>query len=91
MKYFEITATTPYCGEELTGYYMAESEDELYSNGKVDDLIADCVSEFMDRSDYEDYGFDSEEAWEEYYFEGSGVEIREISEEEYKAAKECGW
>lgn len=91
MKYFEVTATTPYCGEELTGYYMAESEEELVASGKVDDLIADCVSEFMDRSDYEEYGFDSEEEWEEYYFEGAGYEAREISFEEYKAAKERGW
>lgn len=29
MKYFEVTASTPYCGEELTGFYMAESEEKL--------------------------------------------------------------
>ena len=91
MKYFELTAYTPYCGEELTEYHMSESEDKLVADGIVDDLIADCVSSYMDSSDYEDYGFDSEEEFSDYYYEGSGVDIREISEEEYKEAKERGW
>ena len=91
MKYFELTAYTPYCGEELTEYRMSESEDKLVADGIVDDLIADCVSSYMDSSDYEDYGFDSEEEFSDYYYEGSGVDIREITEEEYKEAKERGW
>lgn len=91
MKYFELTAYTHYCGEELTEYHMAESEDKLVADGIVDDLIADCVSSYMDSSDYEDYGFDSEEEFSDYYYEGSGVDIREITEEEYKEAKERGW
>ena len=91
MKYFELTAYTPYCGEELTEYRMAESEDQLVADGIVDDLIADCVSSYMDSSDYEDYGFDSEEEFSDYYYEGSGVDVREITEEEYKEAKERGW
>ena len=91
MKYFELTAYTPYCGEELTEYHMAESEDKLVTDGIVDDLIADCVSSYMDSSEYEDYGFDSEEEFSDYYYEDSGVNIREITEEEYKEAKERGW
>ena len=91
MKYFELTAYTPYCGEELTEYHMAESEDKLVADGIVDDLIADCVSSYMDSSEYEDYGFDSEEEFSDYYYEDSGVNIREITEEEYKEAKERGW
>lgn len=91
MKYFELTAYTPYCGEELTEYHMAESEDQLVTNLIVDDLIADCVSSYMDSSDWEEYGFESEEEFVEYYYEGSGVDIREISEEEYNEAKERGW
>lgn len=91
MKYFELTAYTPYCGEELTEYMMAESEDQMTKDGILDDLISDCVSSYMDPSDYEDYGFESEEEWTEYYYEGSGVNIREITEEEYKEAKERGW
>ena len=91
MKYFELTAYTPYCGEELTEYRMAESENQLVADGIVDDLIADCVSSYMDSSDYEGYGFDSEEEFSDYYYEGSGVDVREITEEEYKEAKERGW
>lgn len=91
MKYFELTAYTPYCGEELTEYKMAESEDQIVKDGILDDLISDCVSSYMDPSDYEEYGFESEEEWTEYYYEGSGVDVREITEEEYKEAKERGW
>lgn len=91
MKYFELTAYTPYCGEELTEYKMAESEEQMAKDGILDDLISDCVSSYMDPSDYEEYGFESEEEWTEYYYEGSGVDVREITEEEYKEAKERGW
>ena len=91
MKYFELTAYTPYCGEELTEYKMAESEEQMVKDGILDDLISDCVSSYMDSSDYEEYGFESEEEWTEYYYEGSGVDVREITEEEYKEAKERGW
>ena len=91
MKYFELTAYTPYCGEELTEYKMAESEEQMVKDGILDDLISDCVSSYMDSSDYEDYGFESEEEWTEYYYEGAGVDVREITEEEYKEAKERGW
>ena len=91
MKYFELTAYTPYCGEELTEYKMAESEEQMAKDGILDDLISNCVSSYMDSSDYEEYGFESEEEWTEYYYEGSGVDVREITEEEYKEAKERGW
>lgn len=91
MKYFEVTAYTPYCGEELTEYMQAQSEEELYTSGKIDDLIADCIDSFMDSSDYEDYGFESAEDWEEYYYEGAGANIQEITEEYYKQYVEKGW
>ena len=91
MKYFELTAYTPYCGEELTEYVEAQSEEELYTSGEIDDLIADCVSSYMDSSDWEVYGFESEEEFSDYYYSDSGVDIREITEEEYKEAKERGW
>ena len=91
MKYFQMTAYTPYCGEELTSYEMAESEEELYTSGKVDALIDDCISSYMDSSDYEDYGFESEEEWDEYYREGSGVEIIEITKQSYEDYKESGY
>ena len=86
MKYFELTAYTPYCGEELTEYAKAVSEEELYTSGKIDNLIDDCVSSYMDSSDWESYNFDSEEDFVDYYYEDSGVNIREISEDEYVEA-----
>ena len=91
MKYFQMTAYTPYCGEELTSYEMAESEEELYTSGKADALIDDCIASYMDPSDYEDYGFESEEEWDEYYREGSGVEIIEITKQSYEDYKESGY
>ena len=91
MKYFQMTAYTPYCGEELTSYEMAESEEELYASGKADALIDDCINSYMDSSDYEDYGFESEEEWDEYYREGSGVEIIEITKQSYEDYKESGY
>lgn len=91
MKYFEVTATTPYCGEELTGFYAAESEFALRESGKLDRLIEDCVAEWFDADEYETYGFDSPEDYEEYYYSDSGVEIREISKEEYDEAIAKGW
>lgn len=91
MKYFEVTATTPYCGEELTGFYAAESEFALRESGKLDRLIEDCVAEWFDADKYDTYGFDSPEDYEEYYYADSGVEIREISKEEYDEAIAKGW
>ncbi len=91
MKYFEVTATTPYCGEELTGFYAAESEFALRESGKLDRLIEDCVAEWFDADEYDTYGFDSPEDYEEYYYSDSGVEIREITKEEYDEAIAKGW
>ena len=91
MKYFEVTATTPYCGEELTGFYAAESEFALRESGKLDSLIEDCVAEWFDANEYETYGFESPEDYEEYYYCDSGVEVREITKEEYDEAVAKGW
>lgn len=91
MKYFEVTASTPYCGEELTGFYMAESEEKLRESGKLDELIDDCVAEWFDADEYDTYGFDSPEDYEEYYYSDSCVEVREISKEEYDEAIAKGW
>ena len=91
MKYFEATATTPYCGEELTGFYAAESEFALRESGKLDRLIEDCVAEWFDSDEYDTYGFESPEDYEEYYYSDSGVEVREITKEEYDEAIAKGW
>lgn len=91
MKYFEATAVTPYCGEELTGFYIAESEEKLRKSGELDRLIEDCVAEWFDGDEYDTYGFACPEDYEEYYYADSGVEVREITKEEYDEAIAKGW
>lgn len=91
MKYFEATAVTPYCGEELTGFYMAESEEKLRESGELDRLIEDCVAEWFDGDEFDTYGFACPEDYEEYYYADSGVEVREITKEEYDEAIAKGW
>lgn len=91
MKYFEATAVTPYYGEELTGFYTAESEEKLLESGELDLLIEDCVAEWFNVDEYDTYGFISPEDYEEYYYCDSGVKVREISKEEYDEAIAKGW
>ena len=91
MKYFHLCSYTPYCGESLDAYVASESEEKLYKDGIVDDLIADTVADFFDGDDYEVYGFDCPEDFEEYYYSDSGCEIREITKEEYDEYKQKGW
>lgn len=91
MKYFEATAVTPYCGEELTGFYMAESEEKLRESGELDRLIEDCVAEWFDGDEYDTYGFASPADYEEYYYSDSSVEVREITKAEYDEAIAKGW
>ncbi len=91
MKHFHLCSYTPYCGESLDAYVASESEEKLYKDGIVDDLIADTVADFFDGDDYEVYGFDCPEDFEEYYYSDSGCEIREITKEEYDEYKQKGW
>lgn len=91
MKYFEATARTPYCGEELTGFYVAESVEQLFESAELDYLIEDCVAEWFDGDEYETYGFESPADYEECYLSDSGVEVREITKEEYDEAIAKGW
>lgn len=91
MKYFEAIAVTPYCSEELVGYYIAESEDELYESGKLDRLIEDCVAKWFDADKYGTYGFACPKDYEEYYYCNSGATVCEISKEEYDEAIAKGW
>ena len=91
MKYFEVTAVTPYCGEELTGFYMAESEEKLRESGKLDRLIEECVAEWFDGNEYDTYSFESPEDYEEYYYSNSNIKICEITKEKYDEAITKGW
>ena len=83
MKYFRLRAYTPYCGEELTAVAKGESEHEVIASGLPDDLMADCASEWFDPADYETFGYEDEEEYEEMYYQECGCEITEISEAEY--------
>lgn len=83
MKYFEVTVCTPYCGEELTEYYMAESEEALRESGEIEALFEDCITDFFEPDNYDIYGFDSVEDYKEYYYSETGIFINEISKEVY--------
>lgn len=83
MKYFHLRAYTPYCGEELIAVAKGESEHEVIASGLPDDLVADCASEWFDPADYETFGYEDEEEYEEMYYQECGCEITEISEAEY--------
>lgn len=91
MKYYHVIAVTPYCGEELTGFYMAESEEKLRESGELDCLIEECVAEWFDADEYDIYGFAYPEEYEEYYYHNSGVKVCEIAKEEYDEAVAKGW
>lgn len=91
MKYFEATAVTPHCGEELTGFYAAESEEKLRESGELDDLIEDCVFEWFYCGEYDTYGFESPKDYGEYYYSNSSVKVCEITKEEYDKAIAKGW
>lgn len=80
-KYYRVTAHTGYCGEELVDYIVTDLEDELTKF--ADDLVADCAAEWAPdfESEYEDYGYESPEDYEEAYYADCGCEIEEIDYE----------
>lgn len=88
MKYFRITAYTPYCGEELVAVAKAADEHELRSSGFPDEVVCDCAAEWFNGEDYETYGYESEEEYEEMFYQECGCEIEEITKEEYEEEKE---
>lgn len=91
MKYFKATARTPHCGEELTDFFVAESEEQLFESSELNYLIEDCVAKWFDGDEYDTYGFESPADYEEYYFSGSSVEVREITKEEFNEVVAKGW
>ena len=86
MKYFEVTAHTGYCGEELVGYTAVKDEDEFHEF--ADDLMANCAAKWAPNfeSDYEDQGYESPEDYEESYLADCGCTYREVTKEEYDKA-----
>lgn len=88
MKYFRLTAYTPYCGEELTAVTMAPSEDDVRLEGLCDRLMEDCAAEWFCGDDYEEHGYESVEEYEEDYYSECGCHVEEITKEEYEEEKE---
>lgn len=83
MKYYRITAYTPYVGEELVDYIATDSEDKLHEF--ADELAQDCATEWEPCWDeYIDHGYNSEEDYQEDYYAQCGARIEEITETEYQ-------
>lgn len=78
MKYYRLTATTGYCGEEMVDYIMTADEKELRM--AADELTADCAAEFIEQHDYD---IECEEDCEAFY-EDCHCFIEEITREEYE-------
>ena len=90
MKYYRVTAYTMYVGEELTDYIATDSDEKLCEF--ANELIEENAIVWEPRwGDYEEEGFDSEEAWQEEYFASAGARIEEITEEEYKEETKPVW
>jgi hypothetical protein len=85
MPYFRFTATTPYCGEEITEY-IEISEEELASVDEISSQLASDVADmFWDGDEEDEYGTWSDGCYtqEEYYSECS-CDYVEISKEEFE-------
>lgn len=79
MKYYLITAYTPYCGEH-TDEYLAIPDDESWES-RIDvimDIVYTNASEWWDDESYDDYDGDFDE-----YLSECGFNIYEVSKEEY--------
>lgn len=90
MKYYRITAYTPYCGEHMTDYIATDDEEELKEF--VQCIIDDNAAEWEPGwADYAEEGYESEEEWQEDYYAGCGATVQEISEAEYKEETKPRW
>lgn len=82
MKYYRITAYTPYVGEEMVDYLATDSEDKLHEF--ADELAQDYALEWEPCWDeYTDHGYNFVEDYQEDYYAGCGARIEEITETEY--------
>ena len=84
LRYWEVKAYTPYCGEEMTEYCISTDGDK--PTAFADALMEDCAAEWGPDFEtcYEDYGYDSPEEYEEAYYADCGVEYRELTKEDYE-------
>ena len=81
MKYYLVTAYTPYCGEH-TDEYLAIPDNESWEDDKWIDVIMDIVftnaNEWWDDDSSDDYDGDFDA-----YIGECGYDIQEVSKEEY--------
>lgn len=90
VKYYRVTAYTPYCGEHLEDFIATSSEEELEAFKQ--NIIEDCAAEWEPCwVDYEEEGYDSEEEWQEAYYGSCGATVEEITEAEYKEETKGRW
>ena len=85
IRYWEVTAYTPYCGEELTEYCI--TTDGGMPTAFMDALIEDCAAEWGPdfENEYEDFGYDSADDYAESYYADCGANCRELSKEEFES------
>jgi hypothetical protein len=87
MPYFRFTASTPYCGEELTEYVEID-EDSL---ADVDNIAADMAREvadmFWDGEEDGEGNFSDGCYTEEEYYAESSCSYDEISKEEFEESR----
>lgn len=84
IKYWEVKAYTPYCGEEMTEYWISTNGSRPTASG--DTLLDICVAEWAPDFEtcYKDFGYDSPEEYEEAYYADCGVKYRELTKEEFE-------
>ena len=87
--YWEVTAQTGYCGEELSEYCITTTDEPPRAFG--DDLMAEVAAQWAPdfETDYEDYGYESPEDYEESFYADCDVTYRSITKEEYESYT-CG-
>lgn len=90
MKYYRVTAYTPYCGEHMIDYIATNDEEELeeFVQCVIDDNAAEWEPCW---ADYAERGYDSAEEWQEDYYASCGATVQEITEAEYKEETKSVW
>jgi hypothetical protein len=86
MPYFKFTASTPYCGEEMTDY-IEVAEDDLNSVDEIaDQLASDVADTFWHGGEEDEDGNFTDGCYtqEDYYAECS-CSYEEITKEEFEA------
>lgn len=90
MKYYRVTAYTPYCGEETTDFIATDDEQKLQEFAQA--LCEDNAAEWEPAwCEHYDEGYETEEEFQEYYYSGCGTRIEEITEAEYKEETKPRW